>query len=60
METIYIKKYVNGYTVELGWLGDDEEMYLFKTVEELNAELPSLIARAHQLNEEAKAKREAK
>lgn len=61
METIYIKKLKNGYTVELGFLNDaDDEIYLYKTKEELVAALPELIERAHKFYEEQKAKKEEK
>ena len=59
MENIYIKKYKNGYTVEIGWLGDDEETYLYKTKEEMLAELPMLVNRAEQLRAEEEVKRNA-
>ena len=61
METVYIKKYKNGYTVELGFLvSDDDEMYLYKTKEELVAALPGLVDRAEAKWVEDQAKKETK
>lgn len=50
---------MNGYTVELGFLNDEDEMYLYKTKEEMVAALPSLVDRAEQMSAELKAKKEA-
>ncbi len=63
METIYIQKVANGYTVEIN--GDyhvdaDDELYLYKTREEMTADLPNVIERAHVLDAEAKAAKAAK
>lgn len=63
MDTIFIKKVANGYTVEISGHYDfdrDEELYLYKTREEMEADLTNVIERAHQLDAEDKAKKAAK
>lgn len=52
MQSIDIYKKANGYLVEIN--GDygkiEEEVYLYKTREEMEADLPNLVQRAHEIN----------
>lgn len=58
MFNLYVKKYKNGYAVEIGY--EDEEITIYKTREELVADFGNQLARAEAMEAEEKARREAK
>lgn len=62
MQTVDIKKVANGYLVEISGDYDtiDDEVYMYKTREELEADLVTILVRAHQVYLEVIAKKEAK
>ena len=64
MNRIDIIKKANAYVVEIGadyrMNDSDDEVFFYKTCEEMEADLIHVIGRAHQVNVEIKAKREAK
>lgn len=58
MEYIQIEKKANCYTVEINGnykYDADDEIYFYKTKEEMVAALPELVERAHAKHEEDKA-----
>lgn len=62
MQNIDIKKVANGYLVEV--CGDydeiDEEIYLYKTREEMQSDLENVVQKAHELSEKIRAAKDAK
>jgi len=55
MEDIYIEKKANAYTVEIqfDYKSDKEnEVYFYKTREEMEADLSNIVERAHQVHTE--------
>lgn len=64
MNRIDIIKKANAYVVEIDadyrMDESDDETFFFKTREEMEAELPKIIERAHEKKEEEKAAKAAK
>ena len=64
MDYINIEKKANCYTVEINsnWRDDDseDELFFYKTREEMEADLPNVIKRAHEKHEEEQAEIAAK
>lgn len=62
MQNVDIKSVANGYIVEISGDYDEveEEVYLYKTREEMEADLKNVIQKAHEATEKIKAAKDAK